>query len=224
MNALQKMRAVGHLEITGTLGNDCSYIRMTQTPTGRKIVFATSRQIRMAEAWTDSNSMSYDLTAGVLEINDQDKSKSTGALYPAAQLVLDKEGELIWTCCRIRGACPPCWTGKERQASILQQPDSTSPRQVNHGCCSRMSYHPGHDAGKCIHPELPLCFRQDKDVVNGKAQQQRSNQQQCNPHSAGLETLADGNQQSTVARVTVARTYWSAISRPCVPRSNTSVA
>lgn len=94
VNALQKMRAVGHLEITGTLGNDCSYIRMTQTPTGRKIVFATSRQIRMAEAWTDSNSMSYDLTAGVLEINDQDKSKSTGALYPAAELVLDKEGEL----------------------------------------------------------------------------------------------------------------------------------
>ncbi len=93
-NALQKMRAVGHLEITGTLGNDCSYIRMTQTPTGRKIVFATTRQIRMAEAWTDSNSMSYDLTAGVLELNDQDKSKSTGALYPAAQLVLDKEGEL----------------------------------------------------------------------------------------------------------------------------------
>lgn len=94
VNALQKMRAVGHLEITGTLGNDCSYIRMTQTPTGRRIVFATSRQIRMAEAWTDSNSMSYDLTAGVLEINDQDKSKSTGALYPAAELVLDKEGEL----------------------------------------------------------------------------------------------------------------------------------
>ncbi len=94
VNALQKMRAVGHLEITGTLGNDCSYIRMTQTSTGRKIVFATSRQIRMAEAWTDSNSMSYDLTAGVLEINDQDKSKSTGALYPAAELVLDKEGEL----------------------------------------------------------------------------------------------------------------------------------
>jgi len=94
VNALQKMRAVGHLEITGTLGNDCSYIKMTQTPTGRKIVFATSRQIRMGEAWTDSNSMSYDLTAGVLELNDQDKSKSTGALYPAAQLILDKEGEL----------------------------------------------------------------------------------------------------------------------------------
>jgi hypothetical protein len=93
-NALSKMKAVGHLEITGTLGTDCSYIRMFATPTGRKIVFATNRQIRFAEAYADSNSMSFDLTAGVLELNDQDKSKSTGTLYPAAQLVLDKEGEL----------------------------------------------------------------------------------------------------------------------------------
>ena len=95
-NALQKMKAVGHVEITGTLGNDCSYIKMIPTPTGRKIIFVTNRQIRMAEAWTDSNSMSFNLTAGILELNDQDKSKSTGVLYPAAQLVLDKEGELQW--------------------------------------------------------------------------------------------------------------------------------
>lgn len=96
VNALQKMRAVGHVEITGTLGNDCAYIKMIPTSTGRKIVFVTNRQIRMAEAWTDSNSMSFDLTAGILDLNDQDKSKSTGVLYPAAQLVVDKEGELQW--------------------------------------------------------------------------------------------------------------------------------
>jgi hypothetical protein len=93
-NALQRMRAVGHVEITGTLGYDCSFIKMTQTPTGRKIVFVTNRQIRFAEAWTDSQTMSYDLTAGSIEINDQDKSKSTGVLYPMAQIVLDKEGQL----------------------------------------------------------------------------------------------------------------------------------
>jgi hypothetical protein len=94
VTALQKMKAVGHVEITGTLGNDCSYIMMTPTPTGRKIVFATNRQIRFGEAWTDSQTMSFDLTAGVLELNDQDKSKSTGVLYPAAQLIIDKEGKL----------------------------------------------------------------------------------------------------------------------------------
>jgi hypothetical protein len=94
VTALQKMRAVGHVEITGTLGFDCAYIMMTPTPTGRRIVFATNRQIRFGEAYTDSQTMSYDLTAGVLELNDQDKSKSTGLLYPLAQLIIDKEGKL----------------------------------------------------------------------------------------------------------------------------------
>src|SRR5271154_7521748 len=28
VNALQKMKAVGHVEITGTLGYDCAYIKM----------------------------------------------------------------------------------------------------------------------------------------------------------------------------------------------------
>ena len=95
-NALWKLKAVGHVEITGTVGNDCSYIEMTHTPTGRKIVFVTSRQIRFAEAWTDSQSQSFDLTAGILELNDQDKSKSTGTLFPAAQLILNSEGKLQW--------------------------------------------------------------------------------------------------------------------------------
>ena len=94
VNALQKMKAVGHIEITGTLGYDCAYIKMTPTSTGRKIVFVTNRLLRFGEAFFDTQSQSFNLTAGVLEINDQDKSKSTGALYPAAQLVLDKEGQL----------------------------------------------------------------------------------------------------------------------------------
>jgi len=95
-NALQRMKAVGHVEITGTLGYDCSYIKMTQTPTGRKIVFVTNRQIRFGEAFFDTQSQSFNLTAGILEINDQDKSKSTGVLYPAAELVLSNTGQLQW--------------------------------------------------------------------------------------------------------------------------------
>jgi hypothetical protein len=95
-NALQKMKAVGHVEITGTLGYDCSYIKMIPIPTGRKIVFVTNRQIRMAEAYFDTQSQSFNLTAGIIEINDQDKSKSTGVLYPAAQLILDSAGQLQW--------------------------------------------------------------------------------------------------------------------------------
>ncbi|MGA7964176.1 MAG: hypothetical protein WCA33_20960, partial [Candidatus Acidiferrales bacterium] len=37
---------------------------------------------------------SLNLTAGELDLNDSDKSKNTGFLYPAAELVIDKQGEL----------------------------------------------------------------------------------------------------------------------------------
>jgi hypothetical protein len=94
VNALSKMKAVGHVEITGTLGYDCSYIKMTTTPTGRHIVFVTNRQIRFGEAFFDTQSQSFNLTAGIFDLNDQDKSKSTGSVYPAAQLIIDKEGKL----------------------------------------------------------------------------------------------------------------------------------
>jgi hypothetical protein len=94
VNALSKMKAVGHIEVTGTLGYDCAYIKMTPTPTGRKIVFVTNRLIRFGEAYFDTQSQSFNLTAGVFELNTQDKSKSTGMLFPEAQLILDNEGQL----------------------------------------------------------------------------------------------------------------------------------
>jgi hypothetical protein len=94
VNALTKMPAVGRISITGTLGYDLSYIRQITTPTGRQIRFVTNRQIRFGEAYADSQSQNFNLTAGVIDINTQDKNKSTGTLYPAAQLILDKEGQL----------------------------------------------------------------------------------------------------------------------------------
>jgi hypothetical protein len=94
VNALTKMKAVGRIAITGTLGYDVSFIRMIPTPAGRKIRFVTNRQIRFGEAFFDSQSQSFNLTGGEFDLNDQDKKKSTGVLYPAAQLVIDKEGQL----------------------------------------------------------------------------------------------------------------------------------
>jgi len=93
-NALSKMRAVGHIAVTGTIGYDISYIRMIPTPNGRKIRFITNRLLRFGEVYWDTRSESYNLTAGEIDLNDEDKSKSTGVLYPAAQLVLNKDGEL----------------------------------------------------------------------------------------------------------------------------------
>ncbi len=94
VNALSKMKAAGHIEVTGTLGYDCSYIQMIPTPTGRKIRFVTNRPLRFGEVYWDTRSTDYNLTAGELDVNDTDKSKSTGVLYPAAELVVDKQGEL----------------------------------------------------------------------------------------------------------------------------------
>jgi hypothetical protein len=94
VNALSKMKAMGHIEITGTLGFDCSYIRMIPTPTGRKIRFITNRLLRFGEVYWDTRSAAYNLTAGEFDLNDTDKSKSTGVFYPAAQFAIDKDGEL----------------------------------------------------------------------------------------------------------------------------------
>lgn len=96
VNALQKMKAVGRIQITGTLGYDLSYVRMIPTPTGRKIRFITNRQLRFGETYFDTQSQSFNLTAGEITLNEQDKSKSDGTLYPAAQLVIDGKGEPQW--------------------------------------------------------------------------------------------------------------------------------
>jgi hypothetical protein len=94
VNALTKMRAVGHIAITGTLGYDLSFIRMIPTPTGRKIRFVTNRQLTFGEVWADSQSTAFNLTAGEFDVDDTNKKNSTGVLYPACQLAIDKEGQL----------------------------------------------------------------------------------------------------------------------------------
>lgn len=94
VNALTKMKSVGRIAITGTLGYDLSFIRLISTPTGRKIRFVTNRQIRFGEAYSNSQTLAYNLTAGEFDLDDSDKSKSSGVLLPAAQLILNKEGQL----------------------------------------------------------------------------------------------------------------------------------
>jgi hypothetical protein len=94
VKALEKMPSVGRIAITGTLGYDLAYIRLVQTPTGRQIRFATNRLIRFAEAYYNTQSQPFDLTAGQIDLNDKDKNKSGGVLYPASQLIVNNKGEL----------------------------------------------------------------------------------------------------------------------------------
>jgi hypothetical protein len=95
-NALEKMKSVGRITIPGTLGFDLSYIREIITPTGRTIRFVTNRKIAFGESYWDTQTKSFNLTAGEINLNDTDKNKSDGVLFPAAQLIINKEGELQW--------------------------------------------------------------------------------------------------------------------------------
>ncbi len=95
-NALEKMKAVGRITMPNTLGFDVSYIHEIKTPTGRSIRFVTNRRIAFGEAYWNTQSQSFNLTAGEIRINDQDKSKSDGVLFPATQLTINKDGDPQW--------------------------------------------------------------------------------------------------------------------------------
>ncbi len=94
VDALGKMKAVGRIAITGTLGQELAYIRLIPSDTSRRIRFVTNRQIQFGEAYHNTQSKAYNLTAGEFILDNSDKDKSVGVLYPAAQLIINKEGQL----------------------------------------------------------------------------------------------------------------------------------
>src|SRR6202790_3632093 len=77
VDALSKMKAAGHIEVTGTLGYDCTYIRMIPTSTGRRIRFVTNRLLRFGEVYRDSRSTAYNLTAGEFDLNDTEIGRAS---------------------------------------------------------------------------------------------------------------------------------------------------
>ena len=93
VNALSKMPSKGRIAITGTLGYDINYVRVFQTPTGRKIRIVTDRPLRFGELWRDDRSTDYSLSVLELDISDV-KGQSGGTLLPACKFYISKEGEL----------------------------------------------------------------------------------------------------------------------------------
>ena len=75
------MKSVGRIPIPGTLGFDLSFIREIVTPTGRTIRFVTNRKIAFGESYRNTQTKSFNLTAGEINIDDKDKSKSDGVLF-----------------------------------------------------------------------------------------------------------------------------------------------
>lgn len=95
-NALQKMKGPGRISLPGTVGYELAYVRLIPTPTGREIRFITNRKIAFGETYYSTRSTDYSLTAGRIILDDTDKTKSSGDLYPAAELKVNKKGELEW--------------------------------------------------------------------------------------------------------------------------------
>ena len=90
-NALNKMHAKGHIAITGTLGYDIIFARAIPSPEGTKLRILTNRPITFGEAWTDSRSMDYNLSAVELDLNQDNEKKNTGILLPACQFKINNK-------------------------------------------------------------------------------------------------------------------------------------
>lgn len=95
-NALRKMPSAGRISLPSTVGYDLAFVRVIPTPTGRTIRFITNRMIGIGEARQGGTSMDYSLTAGELYLDNNDKKKDHGTLYPATELTINKKGEPTW--------------------------------------------------------------------------------------------------------------------------------
>jgi hypothetical protein len=94
VNALEKMSSKGRLAITGTLGGDLAYcVKITQPDGSTVIRLVTNRALRFGEAWGDTRSSDYQLSALEIAVS-KDGKKKEGTLLPATQLKADKEGHL----------------------------------------------------------------------------------------------------------------------------------
>ena len=94
VNALQRMTSSGRLTVPGSTGQDLAYAISIPTATGRRVRFVTNRRIAFNEAAQNTRSRAFNLTAGEIDINEKDNSQSGGRFYPAAQLIINAEGEL----------------------------------------------------------------------------------------------------------------------------------
>lgn len=93
--ALDHMPVRGRISTPWGTGYVVTYTRVWQTPTGRKIRLVTNRPIAFAEAWGNTRSRDYSVSAVELEVNDSDVSKTTGTLLPAIELKIDKKTNQI---------------------------------------------------------------------------------------------------------------------------------
>ena len=68
--------------------------RRFQQPDGTLVIrMITNRLLRFGEVWSDTRSSAYQLSGSEIVVG-KDKKRATGTLLPAAQLKVDKAGQL----------------------------------------------------------------------------------------------------------------------------------
>jgi hypothetical protein len=92
VDALSKMKAVGHLSLNGGVGYDVYYIAEEKISGGRRITFVAKRPVGVGEIVHDTPSEIYNLSVGTIDVNDASTNKSTGAFYPASRASINKQG------------------------------------------------------------------------------------------------------------------------------------
>jgi hypothetical protein len=94
VNAVSKMSSKGRIAITGTLGYDVNYIRRFNQPDGSTVLrMVTDRPITFGEAWADTRSRDYNLSAVEITFS-ADRKKNSGMLLPACEFKINKENQL----------------------------------------------------------------------------------------------------------------------------------
>ena len=92
-NAVTKMKAKGHMALTGTLGYDVNYIRRKKSefPTGAgRSAWSPTGPSRFGEMWSDTRSTDYSLSAAEIILSPE-KDKTSGVLMPALELKFDEK-------------------------------------------------------------------------------------------------------------------------------------
>lgn len=90
--AFDKTKERGRIAITGTTGNDVSFIRSRNAETKRIVRMATNRTISFPELWASPRSRDYKF--GIVELRLDADGNGEGTLLYATKIKFNKQGEL----------------------------------------------------------------------------------------------------------------------------------
>ena len=94
VDVLQKLKPVGTVRASNSLGYDLYYAREHKAADGsRRVVLATNRRVSFRELVNNLRSKDFQLT--LIEIHLGPDGKGEGKLVPAAKVTWDKESKRI---------------------------------------------------------------------------------------------------------------------------------